>query len=55
MIIRYTDTAVDEILSYISRDNPLAAAQVAAAIEHAVASISQQPESAPNNLNLWMT
>ncbi len=50
MTIRYTDTAldeIDEILTYIVRDNPGAAARVAAAIEQAIDSIEQQPESAP--------
>ncbi len=50
MIIRYTDTAldeIDEILSYIAGDNPAAAAHVAAAIERAIDTIAHQPESAP--------
>jgi plasmid stabilization system protein ParE len=50
MIIRYTDTALDEIdgiLSYIARENPNAAVRVASAIERAVADIEEQPQSAP--------
>ena len=50
MTIRYTDIALDELdelLSHIARDNPGAAAQVAAAIERAIDAIERQPESAP--------
>jgi len=50
MTIRYTDTALDEIgeiLSYIARDNPRAATEVAAAIERAIDAVERQPESAP--------
>jgi plasmid stabilization system protein ParE len=50
MRVRYTDTAlaeIDEIISYIARDNPRAAAEVAAAIEKTIASSAQRPASAP--------
>lgn len=50
MRVRYTDTAlaeIDEIVSYISRDNPKAAAEVAAAIEKTIASVAARPASAP--------
>jgi plasmid stabilization system protein ParE len=50
MKVRYTDTAlgeIDEICSYIARDNPSAASDVADAIERTVALISERPESAP--------
>ena len=50
MKVRYTDTAlgeVDEICSYIARDNPSAASDVADAIERTVALIAERPESAP--------
>jgi plasmid stabilization system protein ParE len=50
MKIRYTDTAlgeVDEICSYIARDNPSAASDVANAIERTVAGIAERPDSAP--------
>jgi toxin ParE1/3/4 len=48
--IRYTRTAlaeIDEICGYIRRDNPRAAAEVAVAIERAVAWIARHPQSAP--------
>jgi plasmid stabilization system protein ParE len=50
MKVRYTDTAlgeVDEICSYIARDNPSAASDVAGAIERTVAGIAERPEAAP--------
>ena len=50
MKVRYTDTAlaeIDEIISYIARDNPRAAADVAAAIEKTIASAARRPASAP--------
>jgi toxin ParE1/3/4 len=50
MIIRYTETALDEIdgiLAYIARDNPSGAMHIASAIERAVADIAEHPESAP--------
>jgi plasmid stabilization system protein ParE len=49
MKVRYTDTAlgeVDEICSYIARDNPDAASDVADAIEKTVALITERPEAA---------
>jgi plasmid stabilization system protein ParE len=50
MKVRYTDTAlgeVNEICSYIARDNPPAASDVADAIERTVQLIVERPESAP--------
>jgi len=50
MRVRYTLTAVAEIreiCSYIRQDNPVAAAQVGAAIERTVAWITRHPEAAP--------
>jgi toxin ParE1/3/4 len=50
MRVCYTDTAlgeVDEICSYIARDDPSAASDVADAIERTVAGIAERPESAP--------
>jgi plasmid stabilization system protein ParE len=50
MKVRYTDTAlgeIDEICSYIARDNPHAASDVADAIERTVGLITERPESAP--------
>ena len=50
MKVRYTETAlreIDEICSYIARDNPDAAATVADAIDRAVALSAEQPELAP--------
>jgi plasmid stabilization system protein ParE len=50
MRIRYTDTAlgeIDEIISYIERDNAAAAEAVADAIETTVAWLSRQWEAAP--------
>jgi plasmid stabilization system protein ParE len=50
MRIRYTATAlaeIEEICSYIAKDNERAAADVAAAIERTVAAIAKRPESAP--------
>jgi len=50
MRVRYTKTAlaeIDEICSYISKDNPVAAANVAAAIERTIAAIAKRPKLAP--------
>jgi plasmid stabilization system protein ParE len=50
MKVRYTDTAlaeIDEICSRIEHDNPIAAADVAAAIERTVAWIATHWKSAP--------
>ena len=50
MRFRYTETAlaeIDEICSYIAQDNPVAAGNVAAAIERTVAAIVKRPKSAP--------
>ena len=50
MKVRYTDTAlaeIDEICSYIARDSPSAASDVADAIERTVAGIAKRPESVP--------
>jgi len=49
MKVRYTDTAlaeIDEICSRIEHKNPLAAADIAAAIERTVARIAERPKSA---------
>ena len=50
MKVRYTATAlaeVDEICSYIEKDNPAAAARVAAAIERTIALLAKRPKLAP--------
>ncbi len=50
MTIRYTATAlaeIDEICSYIAKDNEIAAASIAAAIERAIAAVAKRPQSAP--------
>jgi plasmid stabilization system protein ParE len=50
MTVRYTATAlaeIEEICSYVAKDNERAAASVAAAIERAVAAIALRPRSAP--------
>ncbi len=50
MTVLYTATAlaeIEEICSYIAKDNQRAAASVAAAIERAVAAIAKRPQSAP--------
>jgi plasmid stabilization system protein ParE len=50
MKVRYTETAlaeIDDICSRIERDNPVAAADVAAAIEGTVAWIVQHCNAAP--------
>src|SRR6266700_3481281 len=50
MKVYYTDTAlaeIDEICSYIERDSPKAAADVAAAIERTIARLARRPKSAP--------
>ena len=50
MKVIYTETAlaeVDEICSYIERDNPIAAADIAAAILLTIARLASRPKSAP--------
>ena len=50
MRVLYTETAlgeIDLIVSYIAKDNPLAAGEVAAAIEWTVEGIVAHPEFAP--------
>jgi plasmid stabilization system protein ParE len=50
MTVRYTATAlveIEEICSYIAKENERAAAGVAAAIERAITAIAQRPQSAP--------
>jgi plasmid stabilization system protein ParE len=50
MTVLYTATAlaeIEDICSYIAKDNERAAATVAAAIERAVAAIAKRPQSAP--------
>jgi plasmid stabilization system protein ParE len=50
MKVRYTDTALGEInetCAYIASDNPEAAADVADAIEQAIALIAARPKAAP--------
>jgi toxin ParE1/3/4 len=50
MRVRYTATAlaeIAEIISYIAKDNPKAAGDVARAIERTVALISNHPKAAP--------
>jgi plasmid stabilization system protein ParE len=50
MSVRLTETAlaeIDEICEYIERDNPVAAAAVAAAIERTIAWIEKRPKLAP--------
>jgi plasmid stabilization system protein ParE len=50
MKVSYTDTAladIDEICSYIERDNSKAAADIAAAIERTIARLAKRPKSAP--------
>jgi plasmid stabilization system protein ParE len=49
MKVRYTDTAlreVDEILSYIAKDNPLAADEVAALLQATVRRLANYPRLA---------
>lgn len=49
MRVRYTDAAlreIDEILSYIAKDNPLAADEVAAVLRATVRRLSQYPRLA---------
>lgn len=49
MIIRYTDAAlgeIDEILSHIAKDNPLAADEVAAVLRATVRQLSEYPQLA---------
>jgi toxin ParE1/3/4 len=49
MKIRYTETAlaeIDEILSYIAKDNPLAADEVGAVLRAAIARLSDYPRLA---------
>jgi plasmid stabilization system protein ParE len=50
MKVVYTDTALvemEKICSYIERDNPIAAAEVAAAIRRTVDRLVKRPKSAP--------
>jgi plasmid stabilization system protein ParE len=50
MRVLYTATAlaeIEKICSYIERDNPIAAANVAAAIERTIARLAIRPRSAP--------
>jgi plasmid stabilization system protein ParE len=50
MKVYYTDTAladIDEICSYIERDNPKAAADIAAAIQRTIVPLAKRPKSAP--------
>jgi plasmid stabilization system protein ParE len=50
MKVFYTETAaaeIDEICSYIERDSPIAAAEVAAAIQRTVDRLAKRPKSAP--------
>jgi toxin ParE1/3/4 len=50
MKVHYTDTAlaeIDEICSYIARENPKAAADLAAAIERTIIRLAKRPKSAP--------
>jgi len=50
MTVLYTATAlaeIEDICSYIAKDNERAAANVTVAIEHAVAAIAKRPQSAP--------
>jgi plasmid stabilization system protein ParE len=50
MTVLYTATAlaeIEEICSYIAKDNERAAASIAMAIERAVAAIAKRPQSAP--------
>jgi toxin ParE1/3/4 len=50
MRVRYTATAlaeIDEICSYIERDNPTAAADVAAAIARTITRLAKRPRTAP--------
>jgi toxin ParE1/3/4 len=49
MRVRYTDAAlreIDEILSYIAKDNPLAADEVAAVLRATVRRLSEYPRLA---------
>lgn len=49
MKVRYTDTAlaeIDEILSYIAKDNPLAADEVGAVLRAAIARLADCPRLA---------
>jgi plasmid stabilization system protein ParE len=50
MSVRLTETAfaeIREIYAYIAKDNPVAAAAVAAAIERTIAAIEKRPTLAP--------
>jgi plasmid stabilization system protein ParE len=50
MSVRFTATAlaeIEEICAYIAKDNAMAAAAVAAAIERTVQRIAKRPHSAP--------
>jgi len=49
MIVRYTETAlaeIDEILSYIAKDNPLAADEVGAVLRTTIARLADYPRLA---------
>jgi len=49
MKVRYTDSAlaeIDAILSYIAKDNPLAAEEVAAVMRATIARLSEYPRMA---------
>jgi plasmid stabilization system protein ParE len=50
MKVFYTETAlaeIDEICSYVERDNPVAAAEIAAAIQRTIDRLAKRPKSAP--------
>ena len=50
MKVRYTDIAIDEIediFSYIARDNPSAAARVTAEIQSTIEMIAEHPKIGP--------
>ena len=50
MKVVYTDTAlaeIEQIISYIERDNPISAHAVAAAIARTVDRLAKRPKSAP--------
>jgi plasmid stabilization system protein ParE len=50
MSVRLTETAaaeIEEICAYIAKDNPVAAAAVAAAMERTIAAIEKRPTLAP--------
>jgi plasmid stabilization system protein ParE len=50
MKVFYTETAlaeINEICSYVERDNPVAAAEIAAAIQRTIDRLAKRPKSAP--------